>query len=340
MNVLITGVAGFIGSTFADFLLKNGHNVIGVDNLSFGDKRNIPSGSNFEFIELDIRSREILKTFKNVDTVFHFAGISSLPECQSNPGEAFSINVGGTANILECSRLSGVSKVVIASTSAVYENNQSTPFFETEAVNPDLIYSHSKLICEQMARNYTSNYGMPTRAIRFFNVYGPHQSYLRKSPPLLGYIVSSVLKNETPQFFSDGHQKRDYIFIDDLMELLNKFTETRLSGFEIYNACSGNIASVREIYHEVQKLIPNSKDAIYAESGSFWNNYPELSLGNYPLQLERIKKEVNKFSMGSYSKAQLELNWNPKVSLSEGISKVLKYVLENTEIINPSTQGK
>jgi len=339
MKILITGVAGFIGSTFANHLLNNGHIVVGVDDLSYGDQRNLPKAQNFTFIQMDIRSNEMKDALIGIDTVFHFAGISSLPECQSNPGEAISVNVGGTANVLECARLCNVSRVIMASTSAIYENNQKTPFLETDIVEPDLVYSHSKLMCEELSKNFTSNYGIPTRAIRFFNVYGPHQSYLRKSPPLLGYIMNCVVKSESPQFFSDGNQKRDYIYIDDLIDLLDRFTDGKVNGFEIYNACSGDLASVRDIYSEVQKQATNSKEAVYSPSDGFWNNYSALSAGIYPLDLERIRKEVNKLSLGSYKKAEAELGWKPRTQLSAGIGKVLAYVQSNRNMIHDDEPG-
>lgn len=339
MKILVTGVAGFIGSSFAGHLLNKGHTVVGVDNLSYGDQRNLPKDHKFSFKQIDIRSNEMKDALIGIDTVFHFAGISSLPECQSNPGEAISVNVGGTANVLECARLCNVSRVIVASTSALYENNEKTPFLETDGVQPDLIYSHSKLMCEELTRNFSLNYGIPTRAIRFFNVYGPHQSYLRKSPPLLGYIMSCVLKNESPQFFSDGNQKRDYIYIDDLIDLLDKFTEEKINGFEIYNACSGDLASVRDIYSEVQKQVTNSKVAVYSPSDGFWNNFPTLSTGIYPLNVERIRKEVNKLSLGSNKKAEQELGWKPRTQLSAGISKILAYVQGNKNIIQDVEPG-
>jgi nucleoside-diphosphate-sugar epimerase len=314
-------------------LLENGHSVVGIDNLSYGNLANIPKGDKFKFQELDIRDSSILDSFTNVDTVFHFAAISSLPECQANPGEAYAVNVAGTANVLECARVNGVNKVVFASTSAVYENNLDTPFYESDQVCPDLVYSHTKQVSENIALNYFNNYGLTTKVIRFFNVYGPHQNYLRKSPPLIGYIIRSVINDQTPIFHSDGNQERDYIYIDDLIDLLLLVSETQKKDFEIYNACSGELASVKDIYREVQKIYTTSKQATYSESVKFWNNYPVLNSGRYPLNLDRISKEVNKLSLGSFGKAEKEFDWLPKTSLEEGISKVMSFVLRNSILI-------
>jgi UDP-glucose 4-epimerase len=326
MKYLITGAAGFIGSTLAASLTSQGHSVVGLDDLSNGTLANLPNSPLFDFHKIDIRSRQSRDLYRNIDCVIHLAAISSLPECQSEPFEAYSVNVSGTAEVLESSRLANVKRVIFASTSAVYENSNKGVFLESQQNRPDLVYSHTKKASEEVCENYSTNYGMNVSVIRFFNVYGPHQNYHRKSPPLLGYIANCVKENRSPSFHSDGEQKRDYIYIDDIVSLLTTVSQKSMSKFEIINACSGKLSSVKEIYEIVKLLKPEAKDPKYRKSTDFWNNYPELIQGDFPLSRERIAREVNKHSEGSNHFAMKNYEWEPTVELDEGIRRIFAFL--------------
>jgi UDP-glucose 4-epimerase len=330
MKILITGVAGFIGRSLAENLLTLNHQIVGIDNLVFGNLENVPRHTNFSFHKSDIRDQDSLRFYEGVDVVIHLAGISSLPECQNNPAEAYSVNLSGTAQVLELSRLAGVSRVVFASTSAVYENNSEQFFKEEDRICPDLVYSHSKACAEELARNFSSNYGLPVSVIRFFNVYGPHQNFSRKSPPLLGYITRCIINKEQPTFFSDGNQKRDYIFVDDLIQLIRKVMTESKDNFEVINACTEEVASVKDIFKIVKSLYPESIDPIYSPSEHFWESYENLHTEPYALRTDRISREVNKYSRGTYQLAKEKYGWQPQVSLSEGVSLVISQAFNNT----------
>lgn len=329
MKFLITGVAGFIGSSLASRLSEDGHTVIGIDNLYSGNLKNLRNITNLQFHQCDIRDKNARKFYSDVDVVFHFAGISSLAECQSDPVEAYSVNSAGTAEVLEAARLAGVLRVLFASTSAVYENCTAEIFTESLQTAPDLTYGLSKKFSEDICLSYSQNYSLPISVVRFFNVYGPHQNYLRKSPPLVGYIAKTVLQNQVPNFYSDGTQRRDYIYIEDLLELVKLVAFKSKKSFEIINACTGNLASVAEIYEIVKNIEPNAKEPIYRDSTNFWTNYEVLSSGKYPLSTNRISKEVNKTSKGSYKLAFENYGWSPNTDLMSGISKVFLYMRQH-----------
>ena len=252
MNILITGGAGFVGSQLGHYLQERDHTIYLYDNMSYGHKDNLtinkkPIGV---LIEGDVRESltDILKE-KKIEAVIHLAGIAPLPDCQMDPYNAYDNNVGGTLNVLECCRLVGIKKIVFASTSAIYENCKITPFIEERIEKvPNLVYSSSKLHCEMLCDSFVDNYGMDIVCLRLFNVYGPHQDFKRKHPPLMGYIIKSLLTNTPPTFYSDGEQKRDYIHVTDLARCFELvLLKNGISG-EKFNVCSGDTKSVKEIY--------------------------------------------------------------------------------------------
>ncbi len=208
-NILITGGAGFIGSQLGWKLLQDGHRVMLIDNMTFGNYDNlIKDGKKFpNFIKDDIRNKSIKKYFKDVDFVFHLAGISSLPVCQEFPSYAIDVNVAGTANVLEIARRANVQRVIFSSTSAVYENNVNFPSSEDQQVSPDLVYAVSKLQAETLCRSYIQNYGLEIAITRYYNVYGPHQDFKRKSPPMTGYIIKELMNNRRPRLYLMGRKK-------------------------------------------------------------------------------------------------------------------------------------
>ena len=195
MNILITGGAGFIGSELGKFLVTQGHNVKILDNLEYGYKDNFEDNEILKnnFIKADIRNNDFEKYLKDVDVLYHFAGISALPECESNPYKAFDVNTSGVANVLNACRNSEVKKIIFASTSAVYENNCHNDYHkETDIVCPNLIYATSKYCAEQICKSYAQNYDMDIIICRFFNVFGPHQDFRRKYPPFTSYIIKML----------------------------------------------------------------------------------------------------------------------------------------------------
>lgn len=326
-KILITGGAGFIGSQLGHKFHNEGHEVILLDNMSFGHKDNLTINEKKfgTFILDDIRNKSLFDHCKGVDYVYHFAGIAPLPNCQENPYEAVNVNVAGTANVLEASRVNGVKRVIFASTSAIYENNKQTPFLETDEVSPDLIYATTKRQCELLCNSFTQTCGIETVILRFFNVYGPHQDFQRKQPPLTGYLIREFMSNNAPILHSDGYQKRDYVYIDDLLELCKIVMTHKSASGEIFNVSSGKAISVREIVDIISSNFKNTKKPIYREAYKFWDKYPKLFVGKYPLKKQRLESEVKKFSLGSTSKSKQILNWEANTSFEEGFRKSVEY---------------
>jgi len=327
MKILVTGGAGFIGSEIIKHL-NSRHEMISLDNLSYGRIGNLEQHGKTicSFIHCDVRDKEFEKYCKNIDAVIHLAGIAPLPESEIDPKNAFDNNLNGTINVLEACKKHGVPKIIFSSTSAVYENCLFYPFKEDMRFEqPDLIYSQTKYACEQLCKSYAKNYNMNITVLRFFNVYGPNQDHLRKHPPLLGYITKNILENKNVEFYSNGQQKRDYVYVSDLCCLIEECLINPLSSGEIFNCCSGKTYSVKDIF-EISKKQANSNILCkFNEPSSFWDKYPTLFEGKFKFNKNRVTKEVNKYSIGSFEKANKILGWKPKVSIEKGISKCIEY---------------
>ena len=318
MNILITGGAGGIGSTLALLLTKNGHTVVALDNFNNGYMENMyENGEQIcDIVALDIRETKKLTELlhdNKTNVIVHLAALTSLPVCESDPAECLSVNVAGTASVLTAARLAGVQRVVVASTSAIYENNtrNDAPFEEMISVYPKLFYPLSKKLMEDTIQSYIENYGMDIVTLRFFNVFGPRQDIHRKSPPLINYIAREVINDRKLTFYSDGYQVRDYVHVSDVVSLIEKCMVMPAAKNEIFNLCSGTLTSVRDII-EYAKLAFNKKlNYEFIPASTFWAGYNNIYDGQYPLKEEVIQREVNKFSLGSCRKTSKVLGWTP-----------------------------
>src|SRR5258708_6108443 len=185
-RILVTGVAGFVGSNLAKHFLDAGYSVFGIDNLSAGTVDNVDAG--VEFHKQDIRDAEIYPLFHDADAVFHLAAKSSLTGCLAEPLEAASVNVLGTINILEAARRAKVPKFVYADTSAEYEGIDEFPTPETQ-VRPIGVYAASKHGGAAFCDSYRELYGMNLTNVRYFNLYGPAHDWRRLVPPVLRGLI-------------------------------------------------------------------------------------------------------------------------------------------------------
>ncbi len=327
MKILITGGAGFIGSQLGYYLHKKGHDITLVDDMSFGHEDNlIVNGEKFgTFFKYDVRDKNISEIISENEIIYHFAGISSLPVCQEEPCRAMDVNLQGTINVLEACRKQKIKKFIFASTSAIYENNTLFPTTDIDTLNPPhLFYSQSKWFAEEVCRSYYKLYKMPISIMRFFNVYGPHQDFRRLSPPFLGYVIKCFLNNEVPILHSTGQQKRDYIFVNDLIELLEIVTFSDNTNGESINACSGNNYSVNELYELISKEFPEKNiQPIFRDANLLWDKYINLSNKHYNLGSNYIDKEVNKYSLGKINNTLFD--WSPKTSIESGIKLTVDY---------------
>lgn len=332
MKVLITGAAGFIGSQLAYRLWKNGEELVLVDNFSYGSKDNLQFPDhdfNPSIVNMDIRDKQGVENLLkdgSIDYIYHFAGIAPLPDCQINPSEAIQVNVVGTVNLLESARLFGVRKVIFASTNAMYENETEFPTFENDFRQPTLIYPNTKYTAERYCESFCVTYGMNVTCLRFANVYGPHIDCLRKQPPFVGYMIRELYYDRTPVFHSNGEQRRDYIYVDDLIDLAILVRNSK--GFDCVNVSSNVNYSVNELYSLANKLMSKNIVAEYVSEDNYWKKYPELYIGKYPIKDSILQHEVNKYSLCDNSFARNKYGWSPKVSIENGLKIAIEYEVE------------
>jgi UDP-glucose 4-epimerase len=300
MRVLITGVAGFIGSNLAVRLLNEGHEVIGIDNLAYGVREQIPSGVKFH--QLDIRSKEIRPHFQKVDAVFHLAAKNCISDCQLDPVETADINITGFVNVLEAARLGGSPKVIYAESSALYENTKVFPTPETE-IHPSSFYALSKWAGMGLAEAYSRFFNLRTTALRYFCVYGPRQDYRRTIPPLMSAFIIKLLKGEKPVIYGSGEKKRDFVYVDDVNDFhLLCLKDSRTDG-QTYNVGSGVNYSVREIFDKIRALLQSDLEPEYRKD---LPGEAQLTLAD----ITKVKK----------------LGWTPKVTLEEGLKRSIDFI--------------
>jgi UDP-glucose 4-epimerase len=324
-RVIITGGAGFVGSQLGQVLAAEEYDVVLIDDMSYGHLDNLlVGGTPFgRFVCRDVRDPRTDTLYSGADCVFHLAGIAALPACQSDPREAYAVNVAGTAAVLEAARRAGVRRVIFASTSAIYERTVSAALREDDPVQPDLTYACTKHAAEQICRSYATNYGMDVVVCRFFNVYGPHQDVARASPPFTSYVARELVHGRRPVLFNRSDSKRDYVHVADVTALLLRMmrSDSRF-GADVFNVCSGVGHTVPELYDVFRTVSGKRIEAVYEDPATFWDRYEALFREPYPLSRERIAEEVRKHAVGSIEKVRATFQWQPAVDIRSGVRSV------------------
>jgi UDP-glucose 4-epimerase len=262
MRIFITGAAGFIGSALANKMVKEGHYVRGLDDLSTGDPdRLLPD---VEFIRGDINDRPKLWTLlQDVDCVYHVAARVVVPESVLYPREYNLVNVGGTVTLMEAMRDAGVRRVVFTSSGAIYGNQSSQPVKESAIPQPRSPYAVSKLSAEYYIHTIGSLWGIETVNLRIFNAYGPGQQMPPTHPPVIPNFLKQAHSNSTLVVHGDGIQTRDYIYIDDVVNGLIAAVSATNINRETINLGSGRETSVRELTRLVAEITGKSPEVIF-----------------------------------------------------------------------------
>jgi UDP-glucose 4-epimerase len=303
MRVLITGVAGFIGSHLATRLLAGGDEVVGVDDLSAGLLDHVDP--RVEFRCADVRSRDIHPLFAAVDAVVHLAAKNCLADCLRDPVATAEVNVAGTANVLEAARRAGVRKVVYADTSAEYEGVAALPS-RVEAIAPLSVYARSKRAGAMFCEAYQAFHGLRVTALRYFNVYGPVQDWRRTIPPLMSAFAMALLRGESPVIYGSGEKRRDFVYVDDVTEFnLLALRDGRTDG-QVYNVGSGVNHSVNEIFALMAALLGSRVRPVYRD--------------DLPGEAEATLADIG---------PARALGWAPRVGFREGLERSIAYVEEH-----------
>lgn len=259
-TVLVTGGAGFVGSNLSERVLREGASVVVVDNLSTGSEGNIAhlqQHPRFSFVQMDVNQAEQIGTLfakygdGGIDYVFHYAAFVGVRNVIERPLEVFR-DIDGIKTILALSKEYGVKKVVFASSSEAYGEPTELPERENgqHNVNPDDPYGLTKLVGENMMKNYWKQYGLPTTSLRFFNVYGPRQNASAYGF-VVGIFMKKVLAGEPITIFGDGKQTRDFVYVDDNVEAAIRALLSSETNGETINVGSGNEVTILELAKQI-----------------------------------------------------------------------------------------
>lgn len=301
MKVLITGGAGFIGSHLAERLLKEGFAVMVLDNLHTGRRENVPQGAGV--IEMDVRDRGIAPLFAKecFDAVVHLAGQTMVNVSVEDPFFDESVNIHGTVNVLEACRKSHVSRVVFASSAAVYGDAAVLPVREEAGVKPSSFYGLSKLTVEKYLQMYHGLYGLEYAALRFANVYGERQGDGGEGG-VISIFVKRAAEKKGIQIFGDGTQTRDFIYVGDIAEGICQALKADKVN-DVYNLSTNQEVSVAQMVDLLREVSGGELQVAYGAPR--------------PGDIYR--------SVLSNQKAGSQLNWHPGTSLKEGLERTYSY---------------
>jgi nucleoside-diphosphate-sugar epimerase len=337
MRILITGVAGFVGSSISRMLLNGYYNrdieIIGIDNYSFGYKERIADLANeIEFVEMDVK--DLPKSdIGTVDLIIHCAAIAPLPDNQKDLYRCFEQNIAMCGAVADFATIYGCENIIFFSSGAVYEGSGDRLCSENDKLETALAYPTSKLLAEKLWCAISKSYGIKVVSIRLFNLYGPHQDYFRKQPPLLGYLLKNIIQKNRIVLFASQEAKRDYIYIDDLYSLIEciirKFPDIEEGNSVIVNAGSGVVYSVYDIVQCLESLIEAEIQYERGDKTDFWNKYPELFDRVHPFTKDLLIAEVDKKSIADISYAKKYFGWSPKISMEVGLGRCLDYAYKN-----------
>ncbi|OVE74935.1 hypothetical protein BVX95_00735 [archaeon D22] len=261
-KILVTGGAGFIGSHIVDHFVKEGHKVTAFDNLSTGKYENI--NSNAWFFKGDIRNMDDLNAVMNeVEYVFHEAALVSVPKSIEDPDLCHQINVEGTRNVLESALKNKVKKVVIASSAAVYGDSNNLPLKEDEILKPMSPYADSKLVNEELGREFTKK-GLEVVSLRYFNVTGERQDPSSPYSGVISIFEDRAIKNIDIIIYGDGEQTRDFIEVKDIVKA-NVLAIEKLPPGE-YNVASGKEITINEIAKKIIQSKKSKSKIIYSDT--------------------------------------------------------------------------
>ena len=263
MRTLVTGGAGFIGSNLVNQLIKNGHDVVIVDNLSTGKKDNIHPKAKVWIVDISNVDEDWEEIFDNIDVVFHTAALARVQPSIENPLEYNNVNVTGTLNMLKASVDYKVKRFVFSSSSSVYGNVEQLPTSEGHSLNPMSPYALHKLIGEQYCKLFSELYDLETVSLRYFNVFGDGMSLEGAYKLVIPIFIEQRLNNKPMTIRGDGEQRRDFTYVGDVVDANIKCMDypLELNG-DVYNIGNGDNRSVNQIANMIGGDIINVKPVI------------------------------------------------------------------------------
>jgi UDP-glucose 4-epimerase len=306
-SYLITGIAGFIGSTLARGLLAQGNHVRGIDNLSTGRRGNLAEIRD----QIDLREADLLdlksaqEACRGVDYVFHEAAIPSVPRSVLDPLESNRANIDATANLLVAARDAKVKRVVYAASSSAYGDTPTLPKREDMFPSPISPYAVAKLTGEYYMTSFWRCYGLETVSLRYFNIFGPRQDPTSPYSGVLAKFITQMLKKEQPVIFGDGQQSRDFTYVENVVNanlLACQAPASEVAG-RVFNVATGIRIDLNETFRVLKKLTGYSGEVKY----------------------EAERAGDVKHSLADLSLAKKHLRYEPKVGFEEGLQRTIEW---------------
>jgi UDP-glucose 4-epimerase len=308
MRMLITGGAGFIGSHLCEKYVNEGHGVLCLDNFMSGNLTNIKhllDYRNFKLIRGDIRDYELLeKIMRDVEVIFHLAAQIHVDRSYIEPNSTYDINVMGTQNVLETSRLHDAKRIICASTSEVYGSAQYAPIDENHPLNAPHPYGASKIAVDRMCFAYNQTYGMNISIMRLFNVFGPRQRDVGYGG-VISIFTRRVLSNIPPIIYGDGQQTRDYTYIKDAVKAYDLVLKRDEPLDEPINFGSGKEITIADLANTIIDMCGKNGDI-------------------KPVNVVARPGEVNRL-IANASKAKSLLGWKPEYSFQDGLKEFIDW---------------
>lgn len=302
MNVLVTGAAGFIASHLIEELLgSTKDNIVGIDNFFSGTKENLEfldsmdKEKRFSFFEADVRDFDLLSKIikeNNIEQIYHLAAIASVQVSIDDPLLTNEVNLKGTLNLLEASRIYGVKKVVFASSAAVYGDDPVLPKSENSSFKPISPYGCEKLMCEQYMKLYSHLYGLQTISLRYFNVYGNRQSDENDYSGVISIFEKKFKNEEIPVIYGSGEQYRDFIHVKDVVNINIKAMNTEGISGEVFCVGTAKKTSINNLFDIMNKKYGKNfvKKHLDAKNGDILESVCDNSKIRKYLNIEKFRE--------------------------------------------------
>lgn len=319
MKILITGVAGFIGSNLAEYFLQKGEQVVGLDNFATGHSHNIEplkKMDTFSFIEGDIRNLDTChQAVKGCDYVLHQAALGSVPRSIKDPITSNEVNVGGFLNMLVACKEAGVKKMVYAASSSTYGDSEALPKVEDVIGKPLSPYAITKYVNELYADVFYKTYGLNTVGLRYFNVFGRKQDPNGAYAAVIPLFTKNLMNKQSPNINGDGTYSRDFTYIDNVIQANEKamLSEHPDAKNTVFNVAYGD----RTDLNLLVDLLRNSLSKYDATIAEVAISYGPERIGDIP------------HSLASIDKARSIIGYDPQFNIQAGIDEAVKWYWNN-----------
>jgi UDP-glucose 4-epimerase len=306
---LITGIAGFIGSTLAHRLVEEGHDVSGIDNLSTGNLENLEDiRSSIKFEQTDLRDAEgVRSACKGIEFVLHQGAMASVPRSVKDPLTSHESNINGTLNLLLAARDAGVRRIVYAASSSAYGDQPTQPKHEEMLPMPLSPYAVQKLTCEYYIQSFYKSYGLEGVCLRYFNIFGPRQAADSPYSGVIAQFIFKMMDGVTPTIFGDGLTSRDFTFVDNAVNanLLACKAPSEVATGRVFNVGTGKSRTLNDVYQGIASALGFKEKPVYGP--------------------ERVGDV--KHSLAAIERARKELGYDPKADFQQGLEKTVAWYL-------------